>query len=80
MRKEPRSLDVLSLHLHQLKQSMSEISVHDVIIFARLLRHLLHELKSLVELLGSQTVLHGLHVGGYLIVISFLLLRGIVAH
>ena len=80
MRDEPRSLDVLPLHLHQLEQSMPEISVNDIIILARLLRHHLHELESLVELLGRHAVLHCLHFGRYLFVISFFLLRGIVAH
>ena len=81
MRDEPRSLDVLSLHLHQLEQSVPEIGINEIITLARLLRRHLNELESLVELLDHHAVLHCLLVGRYLFVITFFFfLCGIVAH
>ena len=59
MREKPRLLiDVLPLHLHQLKQSISEIGIDYIIILARLLRPFLDELEGHVELLGHFAVFH----------------------
>ena len=58
MWKEPGALHVLPLHFHELKQGFPEVGIHDIVILSRLLGNLLHELKSLVELFGHDTILH----------------------
>ena len=49
---------MLPLHFHELEQGVPQVGIHNVIILARLLGDLFHELESFVELFGHDTVLH----------------------
>ena len=49
---------MLALDLHKLDESTPEVKINRVILLTRLLGHILHETKNLVELAGDKTVLH----------------------